>query len=101
MKAILRKPFPVRPLISCTRLHNQRDFVQQEQTLRLNPLVQVHTTGVPRPPRLPPPHHSIHCQHCPGVLLFLIRKSKSLSPTHLAGNAYIRMKLGLVPCSST
>lgn len=60
MKAILRKPFPVRPLIPCTRLHDQRDFVQQEQTLRLNPLVQVHTTGVPRPPPPPtPPQHSL------------------------------------------
>lgn len=50
------------------------------------------------------PHHlcsGTHCQHRPGALLLLIRKQKSPSSTHLAGNAYIRMERGFMCCSST
>lgn len=36
----------------------------------------------------------------PGALLF-IRKRKAPSPTHLTGNAYIRVERSLICCSST
>lgn len=85
------QPFPVREVWQ--RYRTARGTASADP--REEPGAQTHTPGAPATLQ----QHTLST--LPGALLLLIRKRKAPSPTHLTGNAYIRVERSLICCSST